>query len=163
MANFVKGNYCWQTSSEETDMPDGSTFDRYMNMNLLRVSNTSSAASTYAHQQGRLKALNMHIVKNTSLTETTARFTRRVWNSGTNSWNNQSDITLITIPAGESGYFCSSLSEADTTCAWLKKDIVGLRFNRVGPGLTGDVTGITTGICLELTEEERLDTSGTNR
>jgi hypothetical protein len=163
MANFVKGNYCWQASSVNIDMPHNIFSDKYLNMTLLNVSNNSSGASTYAHQQGRVKAANMHVGKNASGNDTVISFTRRVWNSGTNTWNIQADVELFRFAAGETGYKCSSLSESDTTTAWLKKDVVGFRIERVGPLFTGDFTQITFGICLEITEEERFDTSGTNR
>ncbi len=156
MAVFVKGNYCWQLSSTEFNI--GGNVDKFINMFLLQTSTSNSTGNSYVHQPGRLKAVNVHVAANSLSIDCVIRFTRRKWNAGNNNWDNQPDVLLITIPAGATGYFCSALSEGNTTTSWTSKDVVGISFNTAAG--SGTITGITVGICLEITEEVRVDTGG---
>jgi hypothetical protein len=104
-------------------------------------------------QSGVVKGMNVYVDANTSSTDVDLQFYRGVYDGiGANPYT---ATTLLTVPAGETGYFC--MDENDLTRAqrtWVKRDYLSFRWRR---DLTqGGLSNITYAVCLEYIEEYLL-------
>lgn len=157
MANWVKCNQATQGSSTEWDFTTGNI--RYISLTLSNSTNFGATGSTTVMQNGKLKAFNLHVGTNTSSTDLLVRFSKSVWSGS--GWSGEQLYLLFTVPAGETGYFCSSLTENQTDAIWSPRDRVSIRLQRSSG--TGNIQNLTCGLCVEVTETGLTDTSGTNR
>ena len=157
MPVFAKGNQCVMGSFQKIDMVGETNW--YLGLTLGRDSVFAGAARSNPLQVGKLKALNVHVNTNTSAEDIKYSFSHRNWNGA--GWDSATDFLILTIPAGETGYFCTNLSESQTDTAWNPRDYVAVRQNRSSS--VGSYKDLTIGMCFEITETTLSDTSGTNR
>ncbi len=157
MPIFVKGNQCVMASWQTVEMLNGGSSLRYISFPLGIAGSFTRNSMSMPMQAGRLKAVNVHVNTNTSDADVTYHFSKDVWNGA--GWDARTDFLLFTVPAGEEGFFCSTLSETQTDTAWNPRDLVGVRQNRSTPN-TGDYKDLTIGMCFEITETALVDTAG---
>ena len=150
MPIWAKGNHVFTVSTESNEFTNGTT-SRLMQPTFAE---TGGDVDWFPFQPGIVRAANMYVGTNTSGDDIDFDFRHLVWD-GDKSYSTVY-TTLFTIPAGETGYFCSDESlVSETLRSWASRDQIGFRLIRDSSG--GVLNGLTFGCCLEITEEYMLD------
>ncbi len=160
MPTWVRGNQVYNYSSRHWRI-SLSTLELTHGILLGAHGSGGTNSLNFMMQPGVLRGLNVHISNNISGRDLDINFSKQVWDGGT-SWAAETEFTLFTIPAGETGHFCApkiTTEVADRT--WARWDKVGIKQNRtdtIGP--TGVIDHWTIAVALEITEETLIDTEG---
>lgn len=166
MPDWVKGNFCWMNTSRRYELGTSTKVRRYGINGQVVNQGISQLLTQFMFQPGIVRGLNMYVGLNTSVADIDISFIKEVYTSPT-SYGSEIDHVLFTIPSGETGYFCAKpilTNDAGVDLAnrsWARWDKAGIKIERSTIGLL--FLQITLGVCLEITEEELTDTTGTNR
>ena len=154
MPVWVKGNQCFMTSTTAFNVGDSSGAFKVFNPTLVPA--TSTPPLSLIWQPGVIRGFNMYVGANTVNKDVTLSLLHGKWNGGTG--HPITETVLITIPVGETGYFCMDpniISEAVRT--WKSRDEIQFKLIRVGTPVSGNFQNLTLGVCYEITEEYMLD------
>lgn len=148
MPNWVLGNNVFTSTTDRWLLNTGAT------SKIFPINLTQSPAGAddfdIMWQSGVIKGFNVYVNANASTTDMAVQMYRGVYDGDVS--HPITATTLLTIPAGESGYFCmdeTTLTRAQRT--WVKRDTMAIRFLRTGT--IGGFSKITYAVCVEMTEE----------
>lgn len=153
MPEWVKGNHCWMFASQAWDV-DAAETEHFFGIN----GNVQSASilGQFMAQPGVLRGFNVYVGLNTSGCDIDVKFFRYIFTAPT-TYSARQEFTLFTIPAGGTGYFCApKITTELASRSWARFDRVGIMSDRACD--FGIARNWTVGCCLEITEEELLDT-----
>jgi hypothetical protein len=137
---FFRGDRAWDSNESSTT--------QNVEFHLLRAA--SPTAEQLVWQPGFVRGVNIHAAQNTTTVDANVKFRHGVWNGGT-GWVYDTDVILVTITAGQPGWFCMDPDAIlDSDVDWRPRDKVSIRITKSAGGLLRHITLFLT---LQISEE----------